>query len=411
MVLQVLSCRAEAPQLAADALANYLASDQWVQLLPHPSGSVPKLPDLPMPLGPGVVVASGGSSGQPRLCLHPLRHLQRSAQATAEWLVDTGISPEHSLVFNPLPFHHVSGLMPWWRSRQWGATHVWLSPERMKQPTDLLEFSKSQPGWDEKAVVLSLVPTQLARLIGDPAGRTWLEHFSVIWVGGAALSDELAQRARSAGLRLSPSYGATETAAMVTAVAPEAFLAGENGCGSPLVDVDLRQNSEGALQVRTPRLAACCWSADQPNQLLSLTDAAGWWTSGDAALLEPSQLGRRLLIQGRLDGALLSGGEVVFPERLEQCLWRQAQSYDLPLRDVLIVGIPHPVWGQQLVALVCAKKPEELDALLAVLPTFSTAWSAAEQPKRWLGCAELKRNAAGKWDRSYWRDLATKLMQ
>jgi O-succinylbenzoic acid--CoA ligase len=112
-----------------------------------------------------------------------------------------------------------------------------------------------------------------------------------------------------------------------------------------------------------------------------------------------------------LDGALLSGGEVVFPERLEQCLWREAQSHDLPLRDVLIVGIPNPVWGQQLVALVCANKPEELDPLLAVLPTFSTAWSAAEQPKRWLGCAELKRNAAGKWDRSYWRGLATKLVQ
>ena len=411
MQVQVLRCWPESPQLAAETLADHFAVNQWVQLVPPVGGPGPMLLDVEMPPGPGVVVASGGSSGKPRLCWQPEQHLQRSAEATAHWLTDLGISPKQSVVFNPLPFHHVSGLMPWWRSRQWGATHVWLSPERMKQPTDLLEFSKSQPGWDEKAVVLSLVPTQLARLIGDPAGRTWLEHFSVIWVGGAALSDELAQRARSAGLRLSPSYGATETAAMVTAVAPEAFLAGENGCGSPLMDVELRQNSEGALQVRTPRLAACCWSADQPNQLLSLTDAAGWWTSGDAALLEPSQLGRRLLIQGRLDGALLSGGEVVFPERLEQCLWRQAQSHDLPLRDVLIVGIPHPVWGQQLVALVCAKKPEELDALLAVLPTFSTAWSAAEQPKRWLGCAELKRNAAGKWDRSYWRDLATKLMQ
>jgi O-succinylbenzoic acid--CoA ligase len=281
----------------------------------------------------------------------------------------------------------------------------------MKQPTDLLEFSKSQPGWDEKAVVLSLVPTQLARLIGDPAGRTWLEHFSVIWVGGAALSDELAQRARSAGLRLSPCYGATETAAMVTAVAPEAFLAGENGCGSPLMDVELRQNSEGALQVRTPRLAACCWSADQPNQLLSLTDAAGWWTSGDAALLEPSQLGRRLLIQGRLDGALLSGGEVVFPERLEKRLSRAAQSHGLPLRAVLIVGIPDPVWGQQLVALVRASKAEELGELLEMIPKFSATWSAAEQPKRWLGCTELNLNSAGKWDRTHWCAWTTQFLQ
>ena len=409
MQVQVLRCWPESPQLAAETLADHFAANRWVQLVPPAGGPGPMLLDVEMPPGPGVVVASGGSSGKPRLCWQPEQHLQRSAEATARWLTDLGISPKQSVVFNPLPFHHVSGLMPWWRSRQWGATHVWLSPERMKQPTDLLEFSKSQPGWDEKAVVLSLVPTQLARLIGDPAGRTWLEHFSVIWVGGAALSDELAQRARSAGLRLSPCYGATETAAMVTAVAPAAFLAGENGCGFPLMDVELRQNSEGALQVRTPRLAVGCWSADQPNRLIPLTDAAGWWTSGDSAFFEQAQSGIRLLIQGRLDGAVLSGGEVVFPQRLEQRLWRAAQSLGLPLRAVLIVGIPDPVWGQQLVALVRASEPKELGELLAVLTKFTVDWSAAEQPKRWLGCDDLDLSAAGKWDRNYWCSWVSKL--
>ena len=408
MVLPVLSCCPEAPQLAAEALMDHFATNRWVQLVPQSGGSVPMLPDLEMPPGPGVVVASGGSSGQPRLCLQPRQHLQRSAEATAEWLTDLGISPEQSVVFNPLPFHHVSGLMPWWRSRVWGASHVWVSPERMKQPADLLDFYELQPGWHEKAALLSLVPTQLARLIESHAGRVWLQQFSVIWVGGAALSDELAHRARSLGLRLSPCYGATETTAMVTAMAPEAFLAGEPGCGSPLKDVELRKNSDGALQVRTSRLAVGCWSADQPNRLIPLTDAAGWWTSGDSAFFEKAQSGIRLLIQGRLDGAVLSGGEVVFPQRLEQRLWRAAQSLGLPLRAVLIVGIPDPVWGQQLVALVRASEPKELGELLAVLTKFSVDWSAAEQPKRWLGCDDLDLSAAGKWDRNYWCSWVTK---
>ncbi len=409
MVLRILSCCPEAPQLAAEALLDHFAAKRWVQLVAPAGGPGPMLLDVKMPPGPGVVVASGGSSGKPRLCWQPERHLQRSAEATAQWLTDLGISPKQSVVFNPLPIHHVSGLMPWWRSRQWGATHVWLSPERMKQPTDLLKFSKSQPGWDEKAVVLSLVPTQLARLIEHHAGCSWLQQFSVIWVGGAALSDELAHRARSLGLRLSPCYGATETTAMVTAMAPEAFLAGENGCGSPLKDVQLKQNADGALQVRTSRLAVGCWSADQPNHLIPLTDAAGWWTSGDSAFFEPDQSGTRLVIQGRLDGAVLSGGEVVFPQRLEQRLWRAAQSHGLPLRAVLIVGIPDPVWGQQLVALVRASEPKELGELLAVLTKFSVDWSAAEQPKRWLGCDDLDLSAAGKWDRNYWCSWITKM--
>ena len=406
MVLQVLSCRAEAPQLAADALANYLASDQWVQLLPHPSGSVPKLPDLPMPLGPGVVVASGGSSGQPRLCLHPLRHLQRSAQATAEWLVDTDISPEHSLVFNPLPFHHVSGLMPWWRSRQWGIPHVWLSPDLMKDPVALSRFTESVEGWHDKAALLSLVPTQLTRLMGHPAGRTWLQQFSVIWIGGAALSDELAQQARKTGLRLSPCYGATETAAMVTIQKPEAFLAAEPGSGSPLMDVELRLSQEGALQVRCSRLALASWCRDQPDRLSELVDCQGWWTSGDLADLSGNGMTLRLNVLGRRDNAIHSGGETVFPERLEERLRSAARELGLPLRDVLIVGVSDSTWGQILVAIVRPIYSEQQDQLLQALPVLCAEWSVAERPKRWLGCADLEVNASGKWERSRWSHWA-----
>ena len=57
---------------------DHFATNRWVQLVPQSGGSVPMLPDLEMPPGPGVVVASGGSSGQPRLCLQPRHHLQLS---------------------------------------------------------------------------------------------------------------------------------------------------------------------------------------------------------------------------------------------------------------------------------------------------------------------------------------------
>ena len=75
MTLQRVSCRSESPQLAAEALSEHLAAGQWVQLMPDPLGSVPLLPDLELPEGPGVVLASGGSSGQTKLCFHPQCHL------------------------------------------------------------------------------------------------------------------------------------------------------------------------------------------------------------------------------------------------------------------------------------------------------------------------------------------------
>ena len=276
----------------------------------------------------------------------------------------------------------------------------------MKQPADLLDFSGQIAGWGERAFLLSLVPTQLARLIDHHQGLVWLQQFSVIWVGGAPISAALAHQAREVGLRLSPCYGATETAAMVTAQTPEAFLAAERGCGSPLVDVELRLGADGALQVRSPRLAVASWCRDQPDRLSALVDSQGWWTSGDAADLWAEGSALRLNVRGRRDGAVHSGGETVFPERLEERLRASARELGLPLQEVLMVGVSDSTWGQRLVALVRATHPEQQVQLLKVLPALCSEWSPAERPKQWLGCADLEVNSAGKWQRSYWSHWA-----
>ena len=398
----VVSCRPDAPQQAVDLIHQFLSAGRWLQLMPYPSGSTPRLPDVSLPEGPGVVLASGGSSGQSRLCFHPVQHLELSAQSTANWLSDIGINPSECLIFNPLPLHHISGLMGWWRSQQWGVDHIWLEPAMMKNPSVLLDFSESIKGWKEKYLLASLVPTQLTRLMEHPKGLRWLKHFAVIWVGGAPLSADLAKRAREAHLRLSPCYGATETTAMVTAQAPDSFLAGLVGCGSPLSGVELCLDERGCLKVRCNRLAMHYWISRQPECCLKLVDKEGWWTSGDLAAFDCSQFPPQLNILGRADGALNTGGETVFPERLEARLWDLALKSQLPLQQLLFVGIEESTWGNQLVALVRSSEPGLQDSLLKALPLLCKHWNAAEQPKIWLLCQTLEVNAAGKWDRSHW---------
>ena len=87
--------------------------------------------------------------------------------------------------------------------------------------TEPVALAEREPLSAAGSALLSLVPTQLQRLLGDPAGISWLQGFAVIWVGGAALAPELAETARRARLRLSPCYGSTETGAMVTALPPD----------------------------------------------------------------------------------------------------------------------------------------------------------------------------------------------
>lgn len=351
--------------------------------------------------GAGVVIGSGGSEGGRRWCLQPLAHLERSAAATGRWLTALGLDPGACVQLNPLPLHHVSGLLPLVRARCWGAPHRPLDPQLLRDPERLREWplSGGQPA------LLSLVPTQLERLMRQPVGLAWLQQLALIWVGGAPLPPELAARARAAGLPLAPCYGATETAAMVCALPPSQFLAGVGGCGSPLDDVELRLDPAGAaVEIRTARLSPGWLEAGQLRPLAGL--AGGWWRSGDAGRITPG--GLELL--GRLDGAIHSGGETVFPEQLEERLRAQASEAGLPLQELLLLPVEDGAWGQRLVALVrptaalAQQQPSPAaHALLEQLAALTASWAPAERPRRWLFCASLERSSLGKWQRSRWR--------
>jgi len=396
------------------------------------------------PWGAAVVVGSGGSSGGRRWCVQPLAHLQASADATATWLRLQGLDPAACLHLDPLPLHHVSGLLPLVRCRRWGAELRVLPPEWLRD-SSLLAAACPLPA--EQPVLLSLVPTQLGRLMASPQGLAWLRGCQVIWVGGAALPAPLAEQARREGLPLAPCYGATETAAMVAALPPERFLAGEGGCGFALADVELRlapaaeaalehsQDLAGGaaaqgrhldpaapvaperrldpppatlelslkpetpspLEVRTARLSPGWLEAGRLCPLPR--DGEGWWRSGDAARLEEG----RLTVLGRLDGALQSGGETIFPELLEGRLLAAAAAAALPLEAVLLLGLPDAEWGERLVALVRPGPEADAAALIRALEAITARWWPAERPRHWQLCPSLAATAAGKWERARWR--------
>ena len=402
--LRVLHCDPAQPDQAAAALEANLADGSWVRLLP--SGVQPERQDMGpdgqhWPPGSGLVLSTGGSSGARQLCLHPLSNLDRSAEASASWLEAIGLKPASTLVWNPLPFQHVSGLMPWWRARQWGADHAWIQPALIKQPELLLQHSLRHPHWHQRQMVLSLVPTQLRRLLADPCGRSWLGEMAVIWVGGAALPTDLADQSRDLGIRLAPCYGATETAAMVTAQAPLDFLAGTGGCGRPLDGVRLRLNQQGALAVHCDRLAVA--RLDGTGGLCALSDVNGWWHSADLAELEGSPADPQLHLLGRIDDAIHSGGVTVFPSQLEQRLLTEARRQGLPLDAVLLLGLQNREWGERLVALVRWTSVELPSDGLDRLRRLVSDWPAPERPLSWIHCQELECSSAGKWDRLRWQ--------
>ena len=419
---------------SAAALLEQALEDGAVIALPAPGEQAALAAALApqAPPGPAVVVGSGGSAGGRRWVQLGVAGMEAAADGVGQWLLEQGLDPATCLWLDPLPLHHVSGLMPWLRARRLGGRLRWLAPALLRDPVAL---AAACPLPVDQPALLSLVPTQLRRLLEHRAGEDWLRGCRLIWVGGAALPEDLAESCRRLELPLSPCYGSSETGAMVTALAPQRFLAGESGCGAALPHAQLRIDpASGAVQVRAASLALGEHAAGR-FQPLPLDE--GWWSSGD--------LGRwgkagGLELLGRCDGAINSGGETVFPEQVELRLTAAAREAGLPLRHLLLLAEPDPLWGERLVALVRAERSapsvvggpdasvgapvgttnSALDdasdsapigpsdspdaALIPPLVTLAAALPSSQRPKRWLACPELAPSPLGKWQRGRWRD-------
>ncbi|WP_235843593.1 o-succinylbenzoate--CoA ligase, partial [Cellulomonas algicola] len=271
-----------------------------------------------------VVVRTSGSTGEPREVLLSRAALRASATATEHRLG----GPGRWLL--ALPTHHVAGVQVLVRSVLAGTTPV-VVPDGPFRPAAFLE-ALAAFGTAERRYT-SLVPTQLVRLLDDPAGTAALATFDAVLLGGAATAPDVLVRARSAGVRVVTTYGMTETC---------------GGCvydGVPLDDVTVALDDAGRVLLSGPVLAD--GYRGRPD-----LDADAFVTLPDGRrALRTSDLGRLddgvLTVLGRADDVLVTGGAKVAPAAVEAVLG----GLD-GVREACVVGVPDAEWGQAVVAVV-----------------------------------------------------------
>jgi O-succinylbenzoic acid--CoA ligase len=312
-----------------------------------------------------LMIPSGGAAGGLKFARHDSETI---AAAVGGFCGHFGMERVNSV--GVLPLHHVSGLMAWMRSAMTGGTYV---PWPWKQ----IEAGRFPPEVPADCC-LSLVPTQLQRLIASADAAAWLRKFRVIFIGGGPAWDGLVDEAARLELPLSASYGATETAAMVAAQRPEEFLNGMRGCGSALpharidlVDGVVRVAGESVFRGYFP----------------SIGDEKSWVT-GDLGVFGNDG---SLLILGRGDDLIVTGGKKVSPVEVEAAL-RSSGEFE----DVAVIGVPDPEWGQSVVA--ChpgGKGTPDMGRVRAAL----TGLASYKHPKRYAAVSPWLRNAQGKINR------------
>jgi len=242
----------------------------------------------------------------------------------------------------------------------------------------------SYPSWMEEdrpelaGEVVSLVPTQLHRLLQSETGRRNLARSPLVFTGGAGLRKEEGRKALVAGIKLTPCYGATETAAMVVSHDPGGFETEKRGVGRPLPHAEIDLGPDGRLSVRSGSLARRIWPAGEWNP--------DFWKTADRGRRLPSG---NLEILGRSDRVINSGGRKIDLYRIEESV-RKLDGVE----DVLALGLRDSKWGEAL-GLMVAGPGIDLGSIRQHLEQSFPAWM---QPKHLAKTREIPRNQQGKPD-------------
>jgi len=272
---------------------------------------------------PGVVLATSGSSGVPRLVDLSLEAMEASARSGAG-VIPFGAGDVWHASLAP---SHVGGVMILMRARLLGGS---------------VRFGAQPRTWSELegCTHVSLVAAQLARLLED---RTPVpSSLRAVMLGGGPSSQRLRDAAIARGVPLFATYGMTETCSQVaTGVVAQGDPATLAGAALPGVSVAIDATS-GEILVDGPMLARGEFVAREDGGALAPFDRP--LATRDAGFLDAAG---RLHVVGRLDAMFISGGKNIHPEAIERALC------ELPcVRAACVVGVPNAKWGMRPVAFV-----------------------------------------------------------
>lgn len=275
-----------------------------------------------------VVVATSGSTGEPKGVLLTAAALTASAQAAQQHLG----GPARWLL--AIPAQHVGGLQVVLRALLAG-----VEPEVVADSSPAAfvvaarRLAAASGGAPRRT---SLVPTQLRRLLAVESSAEELRGFDTVLLGGAAAPPALLEQARAAGVWVVPTYGMSETSGGCVYA----------GTALPGVQVEV---GDGLVRLAGPTLAA---GYRLRPDLTAEAFVGGWFVTGDLGRLRPDG---RLEVLGRADDVIVTGGEKVAPAAVEAALAEHPA-----VAEVAVAGVPDLEWGARVMAAVVLREGASL---------------------------------------------------
>ena len=328
------------------------------------------------------ILYTSGTTGRSKGAMLSHGNLASNAQVLHQyWHFEDG-----DVLLHALPIFHVHGLFVALHCALLNGSTVWFLPKY-----DVDTILRLLP----QSTVMMGVPTFYTRLLErQDFGHQQCEKMRLFISGSAPLLAEthVEFEART-GFRILERYGMTETGMITSNPYNGERLAGTVGYPLPGVAVriadsqgaELPLGQTGVLEVKGPNVFAGYWR--MPEKTSEEFREDGWFITGDLATMAEDG---RVTIVGREKDLIISGGYNIYPKEIELAI------DDIPgVKESAVIGVPHPDFGEGVVAVVVSEPAAALqatqisDALAGKLARF-------KQPKRVVFVDELPRNTMGK---------------
>jgi len=317
------------------------------QLLATPEISARDVPRINLD-APILMLFTSGTSGTPRPVVLSYGNLYYNAHGAN---VNIKLHSNDRWLLN-LPMYHVSGLGIMFRCLLAGASVV-IPDARESLLQSLLRYRPSH---------VSVVPSQLSDLLAESEAKQ-ITGVRVFLVGGSPAEPSMLEQCRNMQWPVYRTYGMTEMGSQITTMPPDASpVIRVSTSGKILRHRKMAISPEGEILVRGPCLFLGYWESG--NVELPL-DSEGWFHTGDLGHIDADGF---LHVAGRMDFLIISAGENIQPEEVENCLLQLDG-----VEKALVVPRAHPKYGQRPVAFVKAdeiKKKEWTEAMARKIAPF-----------------------------------------
>lgn len=255
-----------------------------------------------------------------------------------------------------------------------------------------------------KATAMMGVPTFYTRLLGHSGfTRDLVRHVRLFVSGSAPLSAETHKEfSARTGHAILERYGMTETNMNTSNPYDGERIPGS--VGLPLPGVELRvtdpetgavlpQGEIGMIEVRGPNVFKGYWRMPEKTKAEFRDDE--FFITGDLGYIDDRGY---VYISGRGKDLIISGGFNVYPAEVEGVIEA------LPgVAECAVIGVPHPDFGEGVVAVVVPKAGAALDER-QMLTALGSELAKYKLPKRIFVASDLPRNAMGKIQKNALRD-------